>query len=183
MNLCRAGFWVLSSFIIFHYSATALLYRFWFSEVVSDSFAYPPVREIRKDIYIEQWGTGSLSTPLLYPTLLAFSNKIIADPFIAGAILSFIFSAAIIVIAFILTNNLFGRFAANIAVFLMIVNPFYLIHYAAVLTESLFTFLLVSSIFLVYKISQNQLKPYIFYSLRRVRLVEWPGIRAMSALS
>lgn len=126
----------------------------------SDSFTYLRLaEEIQKGhFFIEQWGTGSLSTQLLYPYLIALFQRIAFDPLIAGMLVSLISTIGTIIIVYILTKNLFGLFASNLAVILMIVNPFYLIHSAAVLTESLFTFLLVSSIFLVYKISQNQLR-------------------------
>lgn len=126
----------------------------------SDSFTYLRLaEEIKKGhFFIEQWGSGSLSTPLLYPFLIALAQNIISDPIIAGAIISLAFTIAIVIIAYIFAKNLFGFFAAQLAIILMIVNPFYLIHSTAVLTESLFAFLLISDIFVIYKISQNQLK-------------------------
>lgn len=123
-----------------------------------DSFTYLRLsEEIQKGhFYIDQWGSGSISTPLLYPILLALFQKIILDPFISGAILSLFFSAATIFIAYALAKEAFERLTANITVVLLIINPFYTFYSSAILTEALFAFLFTLTFYFIYKIPRNR---------------------------
>ena len=133
--------------------------------IFSDSFTYLRLAEEMQNwrFYIEQWGSGSLSVPPLFPFTVALAQKIIPDPFIAGAFISLISSVGIIIIAYILAKSLYRFSASNIAIILMIANPFFITFSLAILTESLFTFFFILNIFLIYKISQNHINSLFIY--------------------
>jgi len=165
-NLSPWKSYLLLFLYIFIITLTGLNYIISGNPVLSpDSFTYLRLaEEIQKGhFYIEQWGSGSLSVPLLFPLTVALAQKIISDPFIAGVLISFISSIGIVIIAYILAKSLYGFTASNIAIILMIANPFFITFSLAILTESLFTFLFILNIFLIYKISQkNSINLFIY---------------------
>ena len=160
-NLLRWKTPVFLFLYIFSITLTGLYYIASGTPIISsDSFTYLRLaEEMQKGrFYIEQWGSGSLSVPPLFPFTVALAQKIISNPFIAGALISFISSIGIVIIAYILAKSLYGFTASNIAIILMIANPFFITFSLAILTESLFTFFFILNIFLIYKISQNHIE-------------------------
>ena len=165
-NLLRWKTPVFLFLYIFSITLTGLYYIASGTPIISsDSFTYLRLaEEMQKGrFYIEQWGSGSLSVPPLFPFTVALAQKIISNPFISRALISFISSIGIVIIAYILAKSLYGFTASNIAIILMIANPFFITFSLAILTESFFTFFFILNILLIYKISQNHINNLFIY--------------------
>src|SRR3989344_7451058 len=106
-NLLRWKTPVFLFLYIFSITLTGLYYIASRTPIISsDSFTYLRLaEEMQKGrFYIEQWGSGSLSVPPLFPFTVALAQKITSNPFIAGALISLISSAGIIIIAYVLAK-------------------------------------------------------------------------------
>ncbi|TAN57975.1 hypothetical protein EPN15_02510 [Patescibacteria group bacterium] len=142
------------------------LIHFFFSGLIltPDSFTYLRLaEEIQKGrFYIEQWGSGSVSVPPLYPFFIFLLQKFTLDYIAAGILISIISSFGVILIVHKLTREIFGGKASLFAPTILVLNPFFSAFSRAILTESLFSLFFILNIYLLYKLSKNDSK-YIFF--------------------
>ncbi len=132
-----------------------------------DSFTYLRLaEEIQKGrFYIEQWGSGSVSVPPLYPFFIFLLQKFTLDYIAAGILISIVSSFGVILIAYKLTREIFGGKASFFAPTILALNPFFSAFSRAILTESLFSLFFILNIYLLYKLSKNDSKYIFFFSL------------------
>lgn len=96
--------------------------------------------------------------PPLYPLLIGLINLLLRNPEFSGQLISiFSFSATVIPI-FFLSQSVYSRNAAHWASILYITHGFLLIYSNLILTESLFTFLLMTELLLMVQVSQDKVE-------------------------
>lgn len=96
-----------------------------------------------------------LAPPPLYPLFLAGIYKIFGQNYDVVRIIQAILSALTCVLIYLIAENLFNRKVGLIAALLVIIYPSFILQSTAILTETLFTFLLALAMLCLVLILQN----------------------------
>ena len=97
-----------------------------------------------KQILSGNWSSGK--SPPLYPLLIAGVQFITQDYEMAGIWVSVIFGALLVLPIFYLGRSIFNEKVGNLSALLVAVHPFLYISSGSVLTESIYQFLLTTSV-------------------------------------
>jgi len=154
MNLRSSNIYSVVLPIIISMLGTAILAAYFspWSAVNSDSIIYLRMaQEIQKGHWhIDNWGRGSYSGPPFYPLLVAISEWFLKDFERAGIIISIAASSLLVIPIFLLARYFYSIRVAWFIIPIAILNPYYLSLASLPLTESLFTLILLSCLFLTY---------------------------------
>lgn len=97
----------------------------------------------------------------VFPLTLAFFYKIIGNGFLVSKLPSLIFGMGTIIMTYLLAEKLFSKKAALISALFVGVTPFLALSSAEIMTESMYTFFLITSLYFMLSLNTGKRRPIL----------------------